>query len=108
VAASSDLLNWEEGKMVDQEIRIRTWVRGSDDDVRSGLLGFVSVYYGQLVIDGIVVRRTAEGRLTLSFPERRDRHGGRHPYVRPVDDAARKEIEKAVFGAATIAEAVQR
>ena len=90
------------------EVRLRTWTRASDGDIRSGLLGFVSVFFGDVVVDGITVRKTAEGRLTLSFPERRDRLGRRHPIVRPIDNKARLAIEKAVFGAATVAEAVER
>ena len=82
------------------EIRIRTWVRASDNDVRSGLLGYISVFIGDLVLDGIVLRRTAGGRLTLSFPARTDRMGRRHPYVRPVDDGARQAIEATILSAA--------
>ena len=86
------------------DIRLRTWVRGSDDDIRSGLLGYVSVYYGDLILDGITVRRTAEGRMTLSFPQRRDGRGRSHPLFRPIDDGARLRIEKAIFEAGTIAD----
>jgi DNA-binding cell septation regulator SpoVG len=89
------------------EIRIRTWVRGTADDERSGLLGYLSIFFGNLVIDGITVRRTAEGRLALSFPERRDQHGRRHSVVRPVDDAARRAIEAAILGQATMASEVE-
>ena len=92
--------------MADHDVRIRSWLKGTDADARSGLLAYLSVFYGQLVLDGLTVRRTAGGRLTLSFPERRDRQGRRHPYIRPVDDDARRAIEKAVFGAAAVAEAV--
>jgi hypothetical protein len=101
-------MNNEEGKVADVEIRIRTWVRGTDEDARTGLLGFLSLHYGVLIVDGVTVRRTAEGRLALSFPERRDGKGRRHPVVRPVDDAARRAIEAAVFGQATLASEVDR
>jgi DNA-binding cell septation regulator SpoVG len=94
--------------VADIDIRIRSWVRGSADDERSGLLGFLSVHYGALVLDGITVRRTADGRLALSFPERRDKQGRRHSVVRPVDDAARREIEAVVFGQATLRSEVER
>ena len=89
-------------------VRIRSWVRGTADDEREGLLGFLSILYGDLVIDGVTVRRTATGRLALSFPERRDRKGRAHSVVRPIDDAARREIEAAVFGEATLASEVER
>ena len=94
--------------MADVDIRIRTWVRGSAADERTGLVGYISVHYGALVIDGITVRRTADGRLTLSFPERRDGRGRRHDIVRPVDDAARRAIEAAVFREATLARETER
>jgi hypothetical protein len=83
--------------MAAPEIRIRTWVRGSADDERSGLLGFLSILYGDLVLDGITLRRTSAGRLALSFPARTDRHGQRHAYIAPVDDAARQQIEREIL-----------
>jgi len=89
-------------------VSLRTWVRASDADCRSGLLGFVSIFYGDLILDGITVRRTEAGRLTLSFPERRDSQGRRHTLIRPIDDEARIRIEKAVFDAATVTEEAQR
>ena len=92
---------------MENDIRLRTWVRGSDGDVRSGLLGYVSVFYGELILDGITVRRTAEGRMTLSFPQRRDGRGRSHPLFRPIDDDARLRIEKAIFGAAALAQKTQ-
>jgi len=69
--------------MSDHEVRLRSWVRASDEDKRAGLLGFISVEYGTLILDGIVLRRTASGRLALSFPARTDRSGRRHSYIRP-------------------------
>ena len=89
------------------DIRIRTWTRASDGDIRTGLMGYLSLVCGPWIMDGITVRRTADGRMTLSFPERRDGQGRRHPFIRPADDAARQAIEKAVFGAATVAEGVE-
>ena len=80
------------------EIRICSWVKASDADVRTGLLGYLSVQYGDLLLDGITVRRTADGRTVLSFPERVDRRGRRHSYFRPVDGVARGRIEAAIFG----------
>lgn len=93
-------LNSTETPMDRSEIRIRTWTRGSEEDERRGMLGFLSLDFGDLVLDGLVIRRTLEGRLTIAWPERRDRSGRGHPIVRPRDDEARRRIEKAVFGAA--------
>jgi hypothetical protein len=80
------------------EVRVRSWVRASDDEVRSGMLGFLSVEYGTLILDSIVLRRTADGRFALSFPARTDRAGRRHSYVRPADDNARRQIEREILG----------
>ena len=79
--------------MADIDARVRSWVRASDEDQRSGLLGYLSVTYGDLVLDSIVLRRTADGRYALSFPARTDRSGKRHSYIRPADDQARQAIE---------------
>ncbi len=69
----------------------------ADATVRSGLLGFLRCDYGSLRLDGIAVRRTVSGRLALTFPERKDRAGTAHPYVRPIDDVARRAVEAQIF-----------
>ena len=84
--------------MTTPDIRVLTWVKASAADVRTGLLGFLTIEYGDLVLDSIVLRRTTDGRLVLSFPAKTDRAGRRHAYVRPVDDAARREIERVILG----------
>ena len=48
-------------------IRVRSWTRGSDDDVRSGLLGYLAIEYGCLLLDSIVLRKTAAGRLAARY-----------------------------------------
>lgn len=82
---------------MDSSIRLRSWVRASDAEIRTGLLGYISVHYGSFIIDGLVLRRTASGRTTLSFPARTDRSGRRHSYIRPEDDAARRAVEREIF-----------
>ena len=79
------------------EVKVRSWVKGSDDNIRSGLLGWISVEYGSLILDGITLRRSADGRFILSFPARTDRAGRRHSYIRPADDAARKAIQATIL-----------
>jgi len=79
------------------EVRVRSWVRASDQDVRDGLLGYLSVFYGALVLDGITLRQTADRRFALSFPAKTDRGGRKHPYFRPIDDAARVAIEREIL-----------
>lgn len=76
------------------EVRLRTWCKASEAEIRTGLLGYVSVVYGDLILDGIVLRRTADGRFAVSFPARTDRVGNRHSYIRPIDSAARDAIER--------------
>lgn len=75
-------------------IRVISYVRASDADQRTGLVGYLSVAVGELVVDGITLRLTAAGRHALSFPSRVDRRGERRAIVRPVDDAARRSIER--------------
>jgi len=72
-------------------------VPAPDEDRQRGLLGFLSFTYGALILDGVVVRRTAGGRLTLSFPSRRDRLGKLHSIVCPRDEQARLHIERSIF-----------
>ena len=74
------------------------FVAASSQDFARGLLGWVSFNIdGNLRIDGVGVRRTLDNRLALSFPARRDGSGRQHPFVRPLDDATRREIEAQVF-----------
>lgn len=79
------------------EPKLLSWACGAQSDLRKGLLGYLAVEYGDLVLDGITLRRTAQGRITLSFPARTDSSGRRHAYVRPVDDQARQTIENAIL-----------
>jgi hypothetical protein len=85
--------------MAAPEVRIRSWVRSGPDDERAGLLGYLSIFYGDLVLDGLTVRKTSDGRIGLGFPARTDRVRRRHPTVRPTDDAARQQIEREVLKA---------
>lgn len=71
----------------------------------SGLLGFVSFLLEDCVrIDGVVLRTTSDGRLSLSFPARRDGRGRDHPYLRPVNDDTRRAIETQVFASLGLGE----
>lgn len=64
----------------------------------TGLLGFVALVINDSVgIDGVTVRRSADGDLLLSWPEKRDRHGIVHRFVRPMDAATKTELERQVF-----------
>ena len=70
------------------------------DQIEDGHLGFVAVVLdGELKLDGIALRRTRDGRRALSFPRRRDQRGFEHPYIRPLTDEARIDLERQVFEA---------
>ena len=75
-----------------------------EDAVKEGLIGFVSFRLNdRLQLDGIALRRTLDGRRVLSFPARRDSAGNQRFYVRPLDDAARRQIEDQVLAALGLA-----
>ena len=66
----------------------------SPADQHSGLLGFVRCTLdGDLAVDGIGLRRTRSGRLTLSWPGHKTVTGRFHPHVRPISEAACAAIE---------------
>jgi DNA-binding cell septation regulator SpoVG len=70
----------------------------------TGLLGWIQCRVNRsLLLDGLTLRRTQDGRLALSFPARRDRAGNQRFYVRPLDDETRCEIERQVFAALGLA-----
>ena len=72
----------------------------SETKAATGLLGYTSFLIdGRIRVDGVRVRRTREGRLTLSFPTHEDHNGRKHSIVHPVDDETRVAIERAVFAA---------
>jgi hypothetical protein len=74
------------------------FTRATDDDMKRGLLGYVTLTFADLLLlDGLTLRVTESGRHVLSFPCRTDGRGVRHPYFRPLDDRARTVIENAIF-----------
>lgn len=83
--------------MSDPAFRLRSWVRAGDADAAAGLLGWISVEYGVLIVDNITLRRTSDGRLALSFPSRTAKNGAKHSIVRPVDDTTRVAIEREIM-----------
>ena len=68
-------------------------------DQALGLFAYLRFRLDDLVLDGITLRRTRDGRLTLAWPERTDSAGRRHAVVRPAGDAERVALEQAVFDA---------
>ena len=79
-------MSWAEAKLV-------SFAAASESDIRTGLLAYLKVEIRGLILDGLTLRRTAAGKFAISFPARTDRHGNRHPIVRPIDDDARQQIE---------------
>ena len=74
------------------------FINASVSDVRNGLLGYVTCVIGEmLLLDGITLRRTRDGRMTLSYPSRRDASGRQHAIVRPLNDQARRDLERQIF-----------
>ncbi len=69
-------------------------------DVEGGLLGWASCAVNRtLRLDGLALRRTLRGDLRISFPCRRDAADREHFYIRPIDNRARRDIERQVFQA---------
>ena len=68
-------------------------------DQQTGLVGYVAFTLGPLRLDGITVRRTLDGRLSLSYPARKNGRGVNHPIVRPLGEQERREVEFEVFRA---------
>lgn len=82
------------------QISVTRLVPAPADLAASGVLGFVTLEIGGLVVvEQLVVKRGLRKPYVLSFPARDDRHGNRHFTVRPLNDAARLEIERVVFEA---------
>ncbi len=69
-------------------------------DRQRGLRGWTSFLLDDaLVVEGVAIRRSRDGVLSLSFPEPVDRKGKRRRPVRPVDEEARLAIERQVLSA---------
>ena len=79
------------------EVVVRSVTRAGTADRRAGLVAFLALEYGELALDSVVLRRTLDSRYVLAFPQRRDRAGRAHAYVKPLSDTSRKEIERRVL-----------
>ncbi len=77
----------------------------SPEERERGLLGFTSfVVAGGVRLDGVTVRRTADGRHTLAYPSREDADGRTHYWSRPIDSRARAAVERQVLRALGLGE----
>ena len=76
-------------------IRIASFATAPAELQERGLLGWIAFEAdGRFLFDSVGLRLTRDGRQTLSFPKRRDRY-----VVRPLNAAARDEVERAVLAA---------
>jgi hypothetical protein len=85
--------------MIGTVVSVTRFTPGGPAEKVRGLLGYLTMKVGGLRIDGITLRRDAAGGLRLSYPERIDSRGHRHPLVWPLDAATRAAIESAAFQA---------
>lgn len=75
-----------------------TLVAANPADRKTGLLGFIAVTInGRLRIDGLTLRRSMAGRITVSFPEKRDAAGRPIHLVRPLDADTQRSIERQIL-----------
>lgn len=75
-------------------------------DRETGLFGYVVVTLnGHLQIDGIALRRTLDGRMTISWPDRRTASGRPGVSVRPLDRETQEDLERQVLSALGFGEA---
>jgi hypothetical protein len=72
---------------------------GSPAERVTGLLGFVRLRYGDLLLDGLTLRRTLDGRLVLAFPRPSRRVGLARQLVGPAGPDVREQIEAEVIAA---------
>ena len=73
---------------------------GSIADARAGLVGFVRVTLNNaLVADGLTLRRTVQGHLVVSFPEKTDGQGRVHFMLIPKNDRVRRDLESQILRA---------
>jgi DNA-binding cell septation regulator SpoVG len=64
---------------------------------RSGLLAWLEVVLDDVLeLDGLALRRTTSGDLSVTYPTRRDGAGREHTLVRPLGEAMRRAIERQV------------
>ena len=79
-------------------VRVVSFAPASRKDQLTGQLGWLILdVAGLLRLEGVSLRRTATGRVALSFPQRRDARERIHDIVRPLDDTARRVIERQVL-----------
>ena len=77
-------------------------------EMKTGLLGWIAFTINEtLRVDGTTLRKTAGGRLTLSFPKKTNRDGRKHSIIWPINDTARQDMESQVFDALNLGAGMQ-
>ncbi len=87
---------------MDRRLRITDvrLVPGSGQDAQNGLLAYLQFTLNQaLLVDGVTLRRSRDGRRYLSYPARRGNGGSDYPYLRPLTDGVRQDLERQVLAA---------
>lgn len=65
-----------------------------------GVLAYARVTLDDVLeLDGLAIRRTRDGALRVTLPQRTGRNGKRHHVVRVLDAGVRAQIERAVLDA---------
>ena len=83
------------GSFVVTEARL---TRAPAIDQAQGLIGYLKVVLsGGLALDGLTLRRTRDGRLTVSFPSRRDAAGRERFFIRPITNQAQLDVEAQIL-----------
>lgn len=72
----------------------------SATDEEAGLLGYIGfTINGVLALDGVTLRRAADGGEYICYPARTARTGTRHALIRPLSEAARLHVQAQVLSA---------
>ncbi len=75
-----------------------TFTPAPDRDRERGLMGYLQVTLNEaVVLDGLTVRITVDGRRYLAYPSKSGRNGARHPYVRPLNEGVRETLQQQAF-----------
>jgi hypothetical protein len=69
-------------------------------DREDGLLGWLRVRFeAEIEVDGACLRRTLDGRLAVTWPQRLDGHGRPHRIVHLTSGVARRSVESQILDA---------
>lgn len=76
------------------------FTRAPAGDARQGLLGWLRVRFeAEIEVDGACLRRTLDGRLAVTWPQRLDGHGRPHRIVHLTSGVARRSVESQILDA---------